>query len=166
MNNTLLEIKNLHASVENTEILRGVNLSVRSGEIHALMGPNGSGKSTLSAVLMGHPNYTPTSGDALLNAAAILDMSPDERAHAGLFLAFQYPVAVPGVPVISFLRAAYNAKHPDEKLTVAKFRKLLNEQAEKLQINIEFIDRPVNEGFSGGEKRKWRCCRCPYSNRA
>lgn len=161
MSNTIMEIKNIQASVDGTDILRGVDLTIEKGEIHALMGPNGSGKSTLAQVLAGHPSYEVNKGSVIFNGEDVLDMDPAERSLAGIFLAFQYPVAIPGVPVLSFLRAAYNVRHPEDpsspagkKVTVAKFRKILNTHAEALKINLDFIDRAVNDGFSGGEKKK------------
>ncbi|RLC90633.1 MAG: Fe-S cluster assembly ATPase SufC [Chloroflexi bacterium] len=163
-----LEIQELHVSVEGKEILKGVNLVVKQGEIHALMGPNGSGKSTLSYALMGHPRYEITGGDALLNGESLLAMSPDERARRGLFLAMQYPVAVSGVTLYSFLRAAVSAKrgygeaarasgnqHRQGHLIPARqFRQEVNEELEKLRMDPAFLRRYLNEGFSGGEKKR------------
>ena len=163
---TTLEIKNLHARIEEREILKGVNLTVNSGEIHAMMGPNGSGKSTLAYVLMGHPNYEVTEGEILLDGENILEMEPDERAHAGLFLAFQYPTAIPGVNVANFLRLSVNAvkkaryqrEHGEEAEfkapPVAEFRKRLVEKMNILKMDRTFMARYLNEGFSGGEKKR------------
>ncbi len=154
---TQLEIKDLHASVEGKEILKGVNLSVKQGEIHALMGPNGSGKSTLAHTLFGHPKYKVTRGDILLDGESIVTDTPDKRAKKGLFLAFQYPVAVPGVTMFSFLRAAYNAVHTSDKNeapTLFDFREAVNEKVKLLGVDESFITRYLNEGFSGGEKKR------------
>ncbi|MEM3052283.1 MAG: Fe-S cluster assembly ATPase SufC [Candidatus Caldarchaeum sp.] len=156
-----LEIVDLHASVEGKQILKGVNLKVREGEIHSLMGPNGSGKSTLAAVIMGHPKYTVDSGDILLDGESIVDMSPDERARRGLFLAFQYPVEISGVTLANFLRRAYiNLKYggdgekAKDKVSVAEFQKLLREKIEMLKLDPSIGRRYLNEGFSGGEKKR------------
>src|SRR5208283_3713652 len=152
-----LEIRDLHASVEGREILKGVTLTVNQGEIHALMGPNGSGKSTLANALLGHPKYKVTSGDILIDGEIILTLTPDKRAKKGLFLAFQYPVSVPGVTMFSFLRAAYNAVHTDEKNqapTLFEFREAMNEKMKLLGVDESFMHRYLNEGFSGGEKKK------------
>ncbi len=152
-----LEIRDLHATVEGTEILKGVNLTINQGEIHALMGPNGSGKSTLANTLLGHPKYKVTKGDILIDGESILELSPDKRAKKGLFLAFQYPVAVPGVTMFSFLRAAYNAVHTDEKNqapTIFDFKDTLAEKMKVLEIDESFMNRYLNEGFSGGEKKR------------
>jgi len=154
-----LEIKNLHVSLEDTEILNGVDLTVRQGEIHALMGPNGTGKSTLAKVLMGHPAYTVTDGFVRLDGQDILEMDTDERARAGLYLAFQYPVAIPGVTVANFLRTAMNAhrreRNPDDPgISVADFRKALLEKMDLLDMAPEFAGRYLNDGFSGGEKKR------------
>lgn len=154
---TQLEIKDLHASVEGKEILKGVNLAVKQGEIHALMGPNGSGKSTLAHTLLGHPKYKVTRGDILLDGESIVTDTPDRRAKKGLFLAFQYPVAVPGVTMFSFLRAAYNAVHTSDKNeapTLFDFREAVNEKVKLLGVDESFITRYLNEGFSGGEKKR------------
>ena len=158
---TTLEIRNLHASVEGDEslILRGVDLTVKQGEIHALMGPNGSGKSTLANVLMGNPAYEVKDGVVLLDGEDVLEMEPDERSRAGLFLAFQYPVAIPGVTVANFLRHAINARmksdDPDSKgIPIPKFARLMREKMTQLQIDHSFAGRYLNEGFSGGEKKR------------
>jgi Fe-S cluster assembly ATP-binding protein len=152
-----LEIRDLHASVEGTEILKGVDLTINQGEIHALMGPNGSGKSTLANTLLGHPKYKVTKGDVLIDGESIINLTPDKRAKKGLFLAFQYPVAVPGVTMFSFLRAAYNAVHTDEKNqapTIFDFKETLAERMKLLGIDESFMNRYLNEGFSGGEKKR------------
>ncbi len=157
--NSVLSIRNLHASVDGTEILRGVNLDVRQGEIHALMGPNGTGKSTLAKVLLGHPGYEVTAGDVLLDGENILEMEPDERSRKGLFLAFQYPASVPGLTVANFLRSAINAhrreEDPDYKgISIPEFRKLLINKMDQLEMPHEFAGRYLNDGFSGGEKKR------------
>ncbi|HET7009166.1 MAG TPA: Fe-S cluster assembly ATPase SufC [Anaerolineales bacterium] len=154
-----LEIRGLHAAIDGKEILKGVDLVVQKGEIHALMGPNGTGKSTLANVLMGHPAYTVTAGEILLEGENIVGVEPDARARRGLFLAFQYPVAIPGLSVANFLRAAINAKrrsaNPEDKgISVPEFRKLLKEKMDLLQMPHEFAGRYLNEGFSGGEKKR------------
>lgn len=154
-----LEIRNLHASVENKPILRGVNLTVKQGEVHALMGPNGSGKSTLANVLLGHPAYQVTGGQIIFEGEDLLEMSPDERSRAGLFLAFQYPVSIPGVTLANFLRQAINsrmkAKDPDSKgISIPEFRRLLRAKMDNLQMDHSFAGRYLNEGFSGGEKKR------------
>ncbi|MBI4640239.1 MAG: ABC transporter ATP-binding protein, partial [Candidatus Tectomicrobia bacterium] len=157
-----LVIKDLHVSVEGNEILRGLDLSVKKGEIHALMGPNGSGKSTLAYTIMGHPGYQIDGGDILLNGESILEFSPDERAKKGLFLAFQYPTTIPGVTVSHFLRTALKSKKGEEKSTdrrkdlksVVEFHKLLTEKMKLLKIDESFSKRYLNEGFSGGEKKR------------
>jgi len=152
-----LEIRDLHATVEGTEILKGVDLTINQGEIHALMGPNGSGKSTLANTLLGHPKYKVTRGDVLIDGVSVLDLTPDKRAKMGLFLAFQYPVAVPGVTMFSFLRAAYNAVHTDannKPPTIFDFKETLAERMKLLGMDESFMNRYLNEGFSGGEKKR------------
>ena len=154
-----LEIRDLHVSVEDNEILKGVNLTVKQGEIHALMGPNGTGKSTLAYSLMGHPNYEVTAGEAWFKGNNIIELAPDERAHLGLFLAFQYPVSIPGVSVANFLRTAINARRkaddPNDKgIPIPEFRKTLKERMDLLQMDHSFASRYLNEGFSGGEKKR------------
>jgi len=152
-----LEIKDLHASVNteegSKEILKGVNLTIRSGEVHAIMGPNGSGKSTLSYAIAGHPNYSVTSGQVLLDGEDVLEMGVDERARAGLFLAMQYPVEVPGVSMSNFLRSAATAVR-GEAPQVRHWVKEVKDEMGKLEIDSEFAERSVNEGFSGGEKKR------------
>ncbi len=156
----LLELKNLHVALaDGTEIVKGVDLAVDQGEIHAVMGPNGSGKSTLAYALMGHPAYEVTEGDILFDGVSLLDKGADERAQAGLFLAFQYPHAVPGVTVTSFLRSAINAtrkarKGEEDPVPIPEFRKELFAQMDRLKVSKELASRYLNEGFSGGEKKR------------
>jgi Fe-S cluster assembly ATP-binding protein len=154
MADQLLHIEDLHVEVEGREILKGVDLTVDKGEIHAIMGPNGSGKSTLAYVLTGRPGYKVTSGKVLYKGTDILGLAPDERAKEGIFLAFQYPTEVPGVSVVNFLRTAYNAVHPDEQKSAMNFRMYLQEKIDLLEIPSELVDRYVNQGFSGGEKKR------------
>ena len=154
-----LEIKDLHVSIEDKEILKGLSLTIKQGEIHAIMGPNGTGKSTLAYTLMGHPNYTVTSGEVLLDGENVLEMEPDERSRAGIFLAFQYPVAIPGVTVANFLRSAINsrrrAENPEDKgMPIPEFRKMLKEKMDALKMDHTFAGRYLNDGFSGGEKKR------------
>ncbi len=150
-----LQVENLHASVEGKSVLNGVTLTIQSGHVHALMGPNGSGKSTLSAIIMGHPKYVVEKGDILLDGVSILNWSPEQRSKAGLFLAFQYPAEVPGVSVANFLRTAYNENKPKERhLSVFKFAALLDEKMKNLQMPSHFAERYLNDGFSGGEKKR------------
>jgi Fe-S cluster assembly ATP-binding protein len=152
-----LEIQNLHVEVEGKEILRGVDLAVSRGEIHALMGPNGSGKSTLSNSIMGHPGYEITEGKILFQGQDITELEPDERARLGLFMAFQYPSAIPGVSVVNFLRTAINAQRKarsEDPINLKDFRKQLEAQMEVLKVDREFTRRYLNEGFSGGEKKR------------
>ncbi len=148
-----LEIKNLHVKTEEREILHGVDLNVAKGETHALMGPNGSGKSTLANTIMGNPTYEVTEGKIILNGEEINEADPDERARAGLFLAFQYPATIPGVSVANFLRMAVNARR-ETPIKVSDFGKELKRQTELLRIEREFTSRYLNEGFSGGEKKR------------
>ena len=154
-----LVIKNLHVNIADREILKGLDLTIRQGEVHAIMGPNGTGKSTLAYTLMGHPNYEVTAGEAHFKGSNILEMEADERSRLGLFLAFQYPVAIPGVSVANFLRAAINARrraeNPDDKgISIPEFRKMLKEQMDRLKMNYDFAGRYLNDGFSGGEKKR------------
>jgi Fe-S cluster assembly ATP-binding protein len=153
----LLEIRNLHAGIEGKEILRGLDLTVNAGEVHAIMGPNGSGKSTLAYVLAGKAGYEPSAGQVLFNGKNLFEMEPDERAAAGLFLAFQYPLEIPGVATMTFLRTALNAqrkKRGDPELSTPEFIKKVREVAGKLGIDQEMLRRAVNVGFSGGEKKR------------
>ena len=156
----VLQIDNLHASIDGKEILKGVTLTLRQGEVHALMGPNGSGKSTLSYALMGHPNYEVTGGTATIDGVDLLDMEADERAKAGLFLAFQYPTSIPGVTVANFLRhAVSNVRNPERKegedlIPMREFRKEIRSEMDDLGMDPEFARRYLNEGFSGGEKKR------------
>lgn len=151
----VLQVKDLHAGIEGKKVLNGVSLSIRSGQVHALMGPNGSGKSTLSALIMGHPKYVVEQGDILLDSHSILKWSPEKRAQAGLFLAFQYPAEVPGVSVANFLRTAYNQLQPKERqFSVFKFAGLLEEKMKELKMPANFAERYLNDGFSGGEKKR------------
>ena len=154
MSENMLQIEDLHVEVDGKEILKGLNLNLDKGEIHAIMGPNGSGKSTLAYVLTGRPGYEVTQGKILYNGEDILGLAPDERAQKGVFLAFQYPTEVPGVSVVNFLRTAYNATHPEEQKSAMQFRLYLQEKVDLLEIPNELIDRYVNQGFSGGEKKR------------
>ncbi len=153
MTNTL-EIIDLHAGIEGKEILKGINLTVKTGEIHAIMGPNGSGKSTLAYTMMGHPKYKLISGDIKIDGVSIKDMPPNERALRGLFLGFQYPLEIPGVSLANFLRISYNAVRKDEPMLVRDFRKMLEDKFEVVGMERSFATRYLNEGFSGGEKKK------------
>ncbi len=153
----LLEVKNLQARVEEKEILRGLNLTINPGEVHAIMGPNGSGKSTLSYVLAGKDDYEVTGGTATLEGEDLLELEPDERAAKGLFLAFQYPIEIPGVASMTFLRTAVNAvrkKRGDEEMSTPDFLRFVREKAKELNIDQDMLKRPVNVGFSGGEKKR------------
>jgi Fe-S cluster assembly ATP-binding protein len=154
-----LAIRNLHVSIDGKEILKGVDLTIRPGEVHALMGPNGTGKSTLAYTLMGHPGYSVTEGEVCFKGQNLLEMKPDTRSRMGVFLAFQYPVAIPGVSVANFLRAAVNARrkaiNPEDKgIPIPEFRKQLKERMEMLKMDQAFAGRYLNDGFSGGEKKR------------
>ncbi|MDQ5977314.1 MAG: Fe-S cluster assembly ATP-binding protein [Verrucomicrobiota bacterium] len=150
-----LEIKDLHISIGNKPIVKGFTLTIRRGEVHAIMGPNGTGKSTLAKAIAGHPDYTITSGEVLLDGVSVLEMEPDERARAGLFLAFQYPSEIPGVSIANFLRAAVQARMAEgEELDATGYYKRLYSKMDLLKIDRKFTSRSVNEGFSGGEKKR------------
>ena len=154
-----LSIRNLHASIDGAEILKGLDLEMSKGEVHAIMGPNGSGKSTLAHVLMGHPAYEVTDGEVEFKGQNVLELEPDQRARLGLFLAFQYPAAIPGVTVANFLRMAVNAKRrsadgEENPIRIPEFRKLLQENMEQLKIDRSMTSRYLNDGFSGGEKKR------------
>lgn len=154
-----LEIKNLHVNIEGKEILKGFDLTIEQGKVHAIMGPNGTGKSTLAYTLLGHPSYEVTEGEVLFKGQNLLELEPDERSRLGVFLAFQYPVAIPGVTVANFLRTALNARrraeNPDDKgMPIPEFRKLLKEKMAMLKVDQAFAGRYLNDGFSGGEKKR------------
>jgi Fe-S cluster assembly ATP-binding protein len=154
-----LVIRNLHVSIEGKEILKGFDLTVRQGEVHAIMGPNGTGKSTLAYALMGHPSYEVTDGEVIYKGMNILELEPDQRSRLGIFLAFQYPVSIPGVTVANFLRTAINARrraaNPEDKgIPIPEFRKMMKERMERLKMDHSFAGRYLNEGFSGGEKKR------------
>jgi Fe-S cluster assembly ATP-binding protein len=153
----MLEVRNLHATIAGKEILKGINLTIRDGETHAIMGPNGSGKSTLSAVLTGNPLYEVTEGEAWFNGKNLLEMKPEDRAHEGLFLSFQYPVEIPGVSMTNFMKAAVNEKRKYqglEPLNASQFLKLMRERQKVVALDSKLSGRSVNEGFSGGEKKR------------
>lgn len=153
----MLQIRNLHAAIADKEILKGINLEVKTGEIHAIMGPNGSGKSTLSSVLVGNPNYEVTEGEVLFEGQDLLELEPEERAHLGLFMSFQYPVEIPGVSMVNFMRAALNEKRKAQGLDpipAAEFLKLMKQKRELVELDNKLASRSVNEGFSGGEKKR------------
>ncbi len=153
----MLEIRNLHAGIDGREILKGLDLTVKAGEVHAIMGPNGSGKSTLAKVLAGHPSYQVTEGEVIYQGQNLLALAPDERARAGLFMAFQYPIEIPGVSNANFLRTAYNEirrARGEEELDPLEFDDLLREKLKVVEMDPSFINRSVNEGFSGGEKKR------------
>jgi Fe-S cluster assembly ATP-binding protein len=154
-----LEIRNLHVSIEGKEILKGLDLTVHQGQVHAIMGPNGTGKSTLAYTLMGHPNYHVTEGEVIFKGQNILALEPDARSRLGLFLAFQYPVAIPGVTVANFLRTAINARrraaNPEDKgVAIPEFRKMMKQKMDALKMDSVFAGRYLNDGFSGGEKKR------------
>jgi Fe-S cluster assembly ATP-binding protein len=154
-----LEIRNLHVSIEDKEILKGLSLTIKQGEVHAIMGPNGTGKSTLAYTLMGHPNYKVTAGEVVFKGQNLLELEPDERSREGIFLAFQYPVAIPGVTVANFLRSAINSRrraaNPEDKgMPIPEFRKMLKERMDMLKMDHTFAGRYLNDGFSGGEKKR------------
>ena len=151
---THFEIKDLHARCEAKEILKGLNLTIQAGETHALMGPNGSGKSTLSNVIMGHPAYEVTAGEILFKGQNVVELDPEERARLGLFMAFQYPVAIPGVSVAKFLKSALDARAGDQKISTSAYLKELKENLAYLEMDPVFLNRFLNEGFSGGEKKR------------
>ena len=153
----MLEVKNLHARIGEKEILKGIDLVINDGETHAIMGPNGSGKSTLSAVLVGNPLYEVTEGEAYFNGKNLLEMKPEDRAHEGLFLSFQYPVEIPGVSMTNFMKAAINEKRKYqglEPMNAAEFLKLMREKRKIVELDSKLANRSVNEGFSGGEKKR------------
>ena len=153
----MLKIENLHASIEDKEILKGINLEIKAGEVHAIMGPNGSGKSTLSAVIAGNETYTVTEGAVYLEGEDLADLAPEERAHKGVFLSFQYPVEIPGVSVTNFMKTAINENRKangKEDMPANEMLKLIREKSELLEIDRKFLSRSLNEGFSGGEKKR------------
>lgn len=153
----MLEIKDLHANINGKEILKGINLTIKEGEVHAIMGPNGSGKSTLSSVLVGHPAYEVTKGSVTFRGKDLLTMTPEDRSHEGMFLSFQYPVEIPGVSMVNFMRAAVNEKRKYEgiePLTSSEFLKLMREKRSIVELDNKLANRSVNEGFSGGEKKR------------
>ena len=153
----MLQIKNLHAKVEDKDILKGINLEVKAGEVHAIMGPNGSGKSTLSAVIAGNENYEVTEGEVILEGEDLAELAPEERAHKGIFLSFQYPVEIPGVSVTNFMKTAINETRKangKEEMPANEMLKLIREKSELLEIDRKFLSRSLNEGFSGGEKKR------------
>lgn len=157
MNNILLEVKNLHAGIDGKEILKGINFTVRAGEVHAIMGPNGSGKSTFSSVLAGNPAFTVTEGKVDFHGVNLLELSPEDRSHEGLFLSFQYPVEIPGVSMVNFMRAAVNEKRKyfnETPLSASEFLKLMRQKREVVELDNKLASRSVNEGFSGGEKKR------------
>ena len=153
----MLVIKNLHASVEDKEILKGINLEVKAGEVHAIMGPNGAGKSTLSSVIAGNENFEVTEGEIILEGEDLADLAPEERAHKGIFMSFQYPVEIPGVSVTNFMKTAINESRKAkglEDMPANEMLKLIKEKSELLEIDRKFLSRSLNEGFSGGEKKR------------
>ena len=153
----MLSIQNLHASIGDKEILKGINIEVKAGEVHAIMGPNGSGKSTLSAVIAGNENYEVTDGQVFLDGEDLADLAPEERAHKGVFLSFQYPVEIPGVSVSNFMKTAINESRKangQEEMPANEMLKVIREKSELLEIDRKFLSRSLNEGFSGGEKKR------------
>jgi len=161
-----LEIRDLHVNIGEKEIIKGLNLRVAQGEVHAIMGPNGTGKSTLAYTLMGHPSYTVTGGEAFYKGINLFDLTPAERSHLGIFLAFQYPVSIPGVTVANFLRTAVNAKrkaeNPEDKgIPIPEFRKVLKEKMEMLKMESSFAGRYLNDGFQAAKRNAPRCCKWP-----
>ena len=153
----MLKIKNLHASIGDKEILKGINLEVKAGEVHAIMGPNGAGKSTLSSIIAGNENYEVTDGEIFLDGEDLADLAPEERAHQGVFLSFQYPVEIPGVSVTNFIKTAINEKRKangQEEMPANEMLKLIREKSELLEMDRKFLSRSLNEGFSGGEKKR------------
>ena len=157
LNSTILEVKDLQVSINDNKILRNLNLKINKGEIHAIMGPNGSGKSTLSKVLAGHPAYTVSNGEIYFKRSSILDLEPEQRSHLGIFLAFQYPIEIPGVSNEDFLRLAYNSKqrfYSKPEVDPIEFLSIINEKLQLVNMSPTFLNRNVNEGFSGGEKKR------------
>ena len=153
----MLSIKNLHASIEDKQILKGINLEIKAGEVHAIMGPNGAGKSTLASIVAGNENYEVSEGEILLEGEDISELAPEERAHKGVFLSFQYPVEIPGVSVTNFMRTAINETRKangQEEMPANEMLKLISEKSELLEIDRKFLSRSLNEGFSGGEKKR------------
>ena len=157
MSETILSVRNLTASIDGTPILQGVNLEIKAGEVHAIMGRNGSGKSTLSKIIAGHPDYEVTGGEIIYQGKDVVDLEPNERANSGIFLAFQYPLAIPGVSNLDFMRVAYNAKRKYqglEEIDTFDFEDLIEEKLEVVKMKSSFLERSLNEGFSGGEKKR------------
>ena len=162
----MLQVKNLHASINDKEILKGINLEIKAGEVHAIMGPNGSGKSTLSAVIAGKEEYKVTEGSIILNGENLADFSPEERAHKGIFLSFQYPIEIPGVTVTNFIKTAVNETRKGrglEELAAKDMLKLIREKSDLLEIDRKFLSRSLNEGFSGGDAARRICAAALFS---